>query len=63
MPRLSDIESWLQTDEMPEEKIKKNILLNIIRETGYMRDTKANWLNRYVEDPETKVYSVPWTPQ
>lgn len=43
---------------MPGEKTKNNILLNIIREAGYMRDTKANWLNRYVEDPETKVYYV-----
>ena len=38
---------------MEENKV---IQLEIIRETDHMIDSKANWLNRFVQNPETKVF-------
>jgi len=33
----------------------KESKLEIIREKGSMYDKKSHWLNRYVQDPATKV--------
>ena len=37
---------------------EKCVKYQIIRETGNIYDKNASWLNRYVQDPETKVTSL-----
>jgi hypothetical protein len=33
----------------------KTVKLEIIRETGNIHDKDASWLNRFVQDPESRV--------